>query len=93
MRKINETYFQEGLKVARKEGCDSASAKIFAEGYAIGYEKGLEIGIKERETQMAKEVAIYLAAEGFSVEDIVKVTGADASVVRQWIAEQSPAAS
>lgn len=81
MRNVNETYFQEGLDVARRKGYDPVSAKIFAAGYAEGA------------ARLAKRVSIYLAAEGFSVEDIVKVTGADASVVRQWIAEQSPAAS
>ena len=85
MRKTNETYFQEGLEVARREGYDPASAKIFAAGYVEGCTKGAE--------RMAKRAAIYLAAEDVSVEMIAKVTGADASVVRQWIAEQSPAAS
>jgi predicted transposase/invertase (TIGR01784 family) len=77
---------KEGIKIGHAEGLTEGIEKGKAEGLekgkAEGLEKGKAEGKAEGEKEAARKIALSMKNAGYSVEDIVKMTGLTAAEIR-----------
>ena len=74
-----EKGMKKGIEIGKQEGIEIGEEKGMKKGIEIGEEKGIEKGMEK----VKIEFAIKMINEGFSVEDIVKITGLSLEFIKK----------